>query len=1043
MKGRLSLTFFLVLFLLSVSTGGAWAASISGTVADSSGKTGRIYLSVQGSGGGDTGYGVSIAAPGPFQINGVQPGNYVVKALMDTQGTGIQHANDPRGTSNQVNVSSGDVSAGTITLNNPSPVAALAPDIMVFGGDGGNMLIWEGPQDGNGLTIADKYTVSWSTSSTGPATGSMDVVAGYNDLFAHSGGSSTLYYQVTAVGSGTPASSPWTPVPSTSGSGSVSGKVFFPGITPTGPLYVALVDFKSKPPAFSVKAVTSPVSGDTYTVGNVPAGTYQIYSFLDMNNNGGYDVGDVGWLDDDDFAPTVTVSTFPVTASDITLAGMDASTAITTEHGKNDSYEWYNLRLNVAPMRKQPVNVQITSGPQITTPADVSLSSWGNEFQAWFNVGRPTVGDTYQVKVTYADGTFVTVPAAVTAVLDGFPTPQAPVGYIPYDPTPTFSWTAPSPAPAEYIYSIWLNENNSSGGSLWDAWGVPNTQTSIVYGSQGDVTLPTLTDGVTYNWTITVKDRNGNRAQSQTTFTPTSAPVVGGFSPAGGFPGTTVTIDGFNFDPTPVNNTVRFNNTQATVNSATPTSLTVTVPSGATTGWITVSTNGKTGTSSMNFVVAPAISVTGVLKYGDGVTPVPGALVELEGNLSVKTTSAADGSFTLSGLPWNSAVRLKITKSGYLPVYTDTFYLSANLDVTANPYQLFTSAELGLSPGQSAIFAKLLDSRDFVTAISGATASADPHTVSYYNAAIDDFTGTATDASGLIGVFGLSPNNLVYITANKAGWTFESKSFSVPGGAVVELAIMGTPPSPPNISGFSPSYGKVGDMVTINGNNFISSPLDNVVKFNGTTAQVAGVDTYGSTLWVYVPAGATTGPISVTHVGGTATSYSNFTARYTLSATLAGTGGGSLNSIPSGIACTSGTCSAPFDYNTSVTLSALPDSGSTFSGWSGACSGTGDCTTTLTGDKSVTATFTVASMVKVNGISYANPQDAYNAAATGDVIQARGVDFPGNLTLNRNISVFLKGGYDGAFTANSGLSVLQGILTIGTGAFTVENLAIK
>lgn len=1041
MKGRLSLTFFLVLFLLSVSTGGAWAASISGTVANSSGKTGRIYLSVQWSGGGDTGYGVSIAAPGPFQINGVQPGDYVVKALMDTQGTGIQHANDPRGTSSQVNVSSGDVSAGTITLNNPSPVAALAPDIMVFGGDGGNMVIWEGPEDGNGLTIADKYTVSWSTSSTGPATGSMDVVAGYNDLFAHGGGSSALYYQLTAVGNGTPASSPWTPVPPTSGSGSVSGRVLFPAITPTGPLYVALVDFSIEPPKLSVAAVTSPVSGGTYTVGNVPAGTYQIYSFLDMNNSGAYDVGDIGWLDDDDFAPMVTVSASPVNAPDVTLAGTNAHTAVTTEHGKNDSYDWYNLNLNVAPMLKQPVNVRITSGPQISTPVDVALSSWGSEFQTWFNVGRPTVGDTYQANVTYSDGTSETVSAAVTAVLDGFATPLAPVGYIPYEPTPTFSWTAPSPAPAEYIYSIWLNENNSYGNSLWDVWGLPSTQTSIVYGSQGDVSQPTLTDGITYNWNLTVKDRNGNRAQNQRTFTPTSAPVVSGFSPAGGLSGTTVTIDGLNFDPTPANNTVKFNNTPAAVTGVTPTTLTVTVPSGATTGPITVTAGGKTGTSSVYFVVAPAISFTGMLKYGDGTTPVPGALVELEGNASVKTTSSAGGSFTLSGLPWNSAVRLKITKSGYLPVYTDTFYLYENLDVTANPYTLFTAAELGLSSGQSAIFAKLLDSRDFVTTISGATATANPYTVSYYDAATDSFIGTATDASGLVGVFGISPNNWVNITASKAGWTFEQKSFSVPGGAVVELAIMGTPPSPPQISGFSPSNGKVGDMVTITGYNFSSNPLDNVVKFNGTTAQVSGGNT--NYLWVYVPAGATTGPITVTTPGGSFTSLSNFTVQYTLSATLAGTGGGSVNSVPSGIACTGGTCSAQFDYNTSVTLTAAPDSGSTFTGWSGACSGTGSCTPVLNGDKSVTATFTVASMVKVNGISYAAPQAAYNAAAAGDVIQARGVDFTENLNLNRNISVFLKGGYDSAFSANSGLTVLQGILTIGTGALTVDNLAIK
>ncbi len=39
-----------------------------------------------------------------------------------------------------------------------------------------------------------------------------------------------------------------------------------------------------------------------------------------------------------------------------------------------------------------------------------------------------------------------------------------------------------------------------------------------------------------------------------------------------------------------------------------------------------------------------------------------------------------------------------------------------------------------------------------------------------------------------------------------------------------------------------------------------------------------------------------------------------------------------------------------------MTLTAAPASGSTFGGWSGACTGTGNCTVTLDVDRSVTAT---------------------------------------------------------------------------------------
>lgn len=69
-----------------------------------------------------------------------------------------------------------------------------------------------------------------------------------------------------------------------------------------------------------------------------------------------------------------------------------------------------------------------------------------------------------------------------------------------------------------------------------------------------------------------------------------------------------------------------------------------------------------------------------------------------------------------------------------------------------------------------------------------------------------------------------------------------------------------------------------------------------------------------------------------------------------------GTGGGKVTSDPSGIDCGS-ICTGTYAQGTSVTLTATPSLGSVFTGWSGVCSGTGDCIVTMDGDKSVTATF--------------------------------------------------------------------------------------
>ena len=81
---------------------------------------------------------------------------------------------------------------------------------------------------------------------------------------------------------------------------------------------------------------------------------------------------------------------------------------------------------------------------------------------------------------------------------------------------------------------------------------------------------------------------------------------------------------------------------------------------------------------------------------------------------------------------------------------------------------------------------------------------------------------------------------------------------------------------------------------------------------------------------------------------------------YKLTATKAGAGNGIVSSSLTGIACDSNCTSAAMEVldKTSVTLSAAPDAQSTFTGWSGACNGTGNCTVAInSADASVTATF--------------------------------------------------------------------------------------
>ncbi len=80
---------------------------------------------------------------------------------------------------------------------------------------------------------------------------------------------------------------------------------------------------------------------------------------------------------------------------------------------------------------------------------------------------------------------------------------------------------------------------------------------------------------------------------------------------------------------------------------------------------------------------------------------------------------------------------------------------------------------------------------------------------------------------------------------------------------------------------------------------------------------------------------------------------------FQLDVTISGSAG-TVTSSPGTINCTTGTCSESFNTGAVVTLTAMPDAGYQFDGWTGAgCSGTGTCAVTMSAAKSVTATFSV------------------------------------------------------------------------------------
>jgi subtilisin family serine protease len=103
--------------------------------------------------------------------------------------------------------------------------------------------------------------------------------------------------------------------------------------------------------------------------------------------------------------------------------------------------------------------------------------------------------------------------------------------------------------------------------------------------------------------------------------------------------------------------------------------------------------------------------------------------------------------------------------------------------------------------------------------------------------------------------------------------------------------------------------------------------------------------------------------------------------QYRLTVALSGSGSGTVTASAGGINCGSA-CTAMFDSNTPITLTAAAASGSTFSNWSGVCASSGlNCPVTMTSDLSVTATFKKNSTTSGGGSSKSSGGKCFIATA--------------------------------------------------------------
>jgi hypothetical protein len=145
--------------------------------------------------------------------------------------------------------------------------------------------------------------------------------------------------------------------------------------------------------------------------------------------------------------------------------------------------------------------------------------------------------------------------------------------------------------------------------------------------------IPTTVPAGATSGDVTVITNNLTSQGYSFTVTEPVIPVITSLDPEIGKVGTTVIITGINFSTTPGKNIVSFNGTEATVTASTDTSITTTVPAGATTGPVTVTVDGES--NGIVFTVIEAnILVVEINQSSDD--------AEEGGNNGAMTTTSSD-----------------------------------------------------------------------------------------------------------------------------------------------------------------------------------------------------------------------------------------------------------------------------------------------------------------------------------------------------------------------------------------------------------------
>jgi YD repeat-containing protein len=360
------------------------------------------------------------------------------------------------------------------------------------------------------------------------------------------------------------------------------------------------------------------------------------------------------------------------------------------------------------------------------------------------------------------------------------------------------------------------------------------TTASIVSWSASSITATLPAGATTGNVVVTAA---GGVASGGVSFTVTAAPSISSLSPTSGTVGSSVVLTGSNFGATQGNGTVTFNGTAATVSSWSNTSITATVPAGATSGNAVVTAAGGVASNGVSFTVIPTPAITSLSPASGPI----GASVSVSGSNFGATQGSSAINF--NGVPaaptsWSATSIIVPVPAG--ATTGNVIVTVGGLDSNGASFTVVTQPHISsVAPNPAAIGASVT--------ITGA------------NFGVTQSISSVTFNGAAASPVSWSPTTIV--TPVPTGATTGNIVVTVGGQASNGFSFTVTNPAP-GISSLSPTSGAVGTPITISGSNFGATQGASAVSFNGAAATPTS---WSSTSIVApVPTGATTGYVVVT-----------------------------------------------------------------------------------------------------------------------------------------------------------------------------------